>query len=384
MPRKKSVAAKIREAAGAESSPPPATAPEQGPNGYAQRGSRGAAAILPIGGGGLATYATLSAEPLEWLLPGLVPRGELVLLAGPSECGKSTFIASVIAQVSGTTSVLGLPFTPASSSILYALEEDARGAPRERLIAAGADLSRVVSGDRLPDDRPAPIPYLPDGIGAFRQRIIDCRASLVAIDPLTSMLASGTNTNDGQHVRAVLVPLQEIARSMGVTILFTLNYRKSTTGDASNWVAGSKDWWNVPRHILAFGRDPGRTDRYVCAVGKQSRGRKRASICYRITEVRGGGWWEPLGDSITTAHDLGCDMEDELARSARQLARDYLRQVLTAEDCRVSKMLMECQGGGFSPHTLERAAADLGVRKEFRDTAGERAWWWMRPAKWLD
>lgn len=382
MPRKKSTTPRRRKAVGDDVQSRPAPTPVPRPNGYAPREERGAAPLLPLAGGGLATYATLCPEPLEWILPGLIPRGELVLLAGPSECGKSTFISSVISYVTGGVSVLGAPFAAPSTSILYALEESATGAPLERLVAAGADLSRVVSGDRLPDGRTAPLPYLPDGLPALRRRIADCRASLVCLDPLTSMLVSGTNVNDGQHVRSVLVPLQELCRTMGLTVLFTLNYRKATTGDASNWVSGSKDWWNVPRHILAFGRDPGRSDRYVCAVGKQSRGKKRESISYRITEVRGGGWWEPLGASATTAHDLGCDLEDDLGRSARQLARDYLKQVLDGEDQKVSKLLLECQGAGFSVHTLERAAADLGVRKEFRATTTERAWWWCRPAMW--
>ena len=44
--------------------------------------------------------------------------------------------------------------------------------------------------------------------------------------------------------------------------------------------------------------------------------------------------------------------------------------------------MAECIAGGFSPHTLERAAADLDVRKELRVIGGERSWYWMAPEKW--
>ena len=270
---------------------------------------------LPIAGGGLATFETIPDEPLEWLIPGLIPRGELVLCAGPSECGKSTFFASVIAHVTGACSFNGLDLLPPSRALLFALEESAGGAPKERLCSAGADLSRVASGDRLPDNRPAPLPYLPDMMPQLRQRVEGIRASLVIIDPLSSLLGPGFSVNDGQHVRSVLHPLQDLARSRGISVLYTLHYRKSTTGDASNWVSGHKDWWNVPRHILAFGRDPRQQDRYVLAVAKQSRGKKVQSLSYKISEVRGGAWFEPLGQTGTTARDLGCDLDDEITRS---------------------------------------------------------------------
>ena len=92
-----------------QSGPPPAVCS------HGDREGGGPAANAPHRWAGLATFETIPDEPLEWLIPGLIPRGELVFLrAGPSECGKSTFFASVIAHVTGACSFNGLDLLPPS------------------------------------------------------------------------------------------------------------------------------------------------------------------------------------------------------------------------------------------------------------------------------
>lgn len=337
---------------------------------------------LPIAGGGLETYDRIPQEILSWLIPDLVPRDELVLVAGASGVGKSTLFSSLISHVTGGRAFGSHALGPPGRALLYALEESAGGAPLERLACVGADLSRVVCGERIPGGRAAALPYLPDGLAALRDRIVQCRASLCVIDPLSSLLCGGVRFSESADVRSVLTPLQQLARDLGCTIMYTLNYRKSTTGDASNWVSGHKDLWNVPRHILALGRDPRQDGRYVLAVGKQTRGAPLPSLSYRICYEGTVAYMDVLGASSSTAHDLGCNIEDDLTRSARELARAYLRTVLTEGDERAARLLTECETAGFSRHTLDRAATDLGVRREFRAVQGERAWWWRAPEKW--
>jgi hypothetical protein len=385
MPRKTSAAARpTRRRPPAAPSPAEAadTAPPPAP--YARREERGAAPLLPIAGGGLATMAQVSPEPLEWLIDGLVPRNELTLIAGPSSCGKSTFLARLVAHcTTGGRWHRDDEHLP-GHALIYPLEEAAGAAPLERLIAAEADLSRVAIGTRLTSGGAAQLPYLPDGMAQLAARARACRASIVVIDPLTSLLVNGFRTGDGQDVRRLLNPLQDMARELGIVILYTLHYRKSNQGDASNWVSGHKDWWNVPRHIVCMGRDPRRPDFGVMAIGKQGRGKPRRSLSYTIILRNGADYFEPGGETDTTATDLGVEPEDDLRRTARQLAAEYLRQVLATEDQRVARMLLECQGAGFSAHSLERAARDLGVQKVYRDVGGDRAWWWCRPEKWPD
>jgi len=223
---------------------------------------------------------------------------------------------------------------------------------------------------------------LPDALSQLRQRIVDTRAALVVIDPLTSLLARGVSPLDGQDVRSVVCPLQALARELGIVVLITLNNRKSTGGPASDWVSGSKEWWNVPRHILCMARDPKRPNHGIIAVGKQSRGGRRPSLSVRFDQENGVDQMVIVGDSDATARDLGREPEDDLGRSARELAQAYLRRCLDDGDERASRLLSESEAAGFSRHTLDRAAHDMGVRREFRSANGERAWWWCRPENW--
>lgn len=321
-------------------------------------------------------------RPLEWLIPGQIPMGRLTLLVGDTGVGKSTYLASLIAYVTAGVVMAGAGGRPLSRVLHYVAEEDVEGETLDRVEAAGADLSRWVIGDRLPDGRPAPPPHLPDRLAVLEERLVACRATLLILDPLTSYLSPGISVLDGQHVRGVLEPLQALTMRLGISTCITLHNRKSKQGGCLDWIAGSREWSQVPRQILAFGRDPRGGDGYVIAVAKQSRGRPGPAIGYRIMD-QGSGPRLVLGDTIgLTAQDLGVEMEDDLERDARGDAQAYLRDVLDVEEARADMILARCSQAGISPRTLARAKRDMGVTSHLIGAAGDRHWVWRRPEKW--
>ncbi len=110
------------EAAAAQSEPRPA---EPG------------AAAAADGGLRLRRVADVEPRAVSWLVPGLIPRRAVSLLAGVGGLGKSTLACGIAAGVSAGR--YGEP----GDAIIVSYEDPTAEVLRPRLQAAGADLSRV-------------------------------------------------------------------------------------------------------------------------------------------------------------------------------------------------------------------------------------------------
>lgn len=105
---------------------------------------------VPVKDGGDAAVVvnlhSVAPRPVEWLWPGRVPLGKVTILSGDPNLGKSFLTLDLAARVSA-----GLPWPdgtgPAArgSVILLSAEDDVADTLVPRLVAAGADLSRVVA-----------------------------------------------------------------------------------------------------------------------------------------------------------------------------------------------------------------------------------------------
>jgi len=83
-------------------------------------------------------------EPIKWLWPGRIPSGMFSLLAGNPGVGKSTIAFSIAAIVStGGKWPLSEARATAGTVVIMSAEDDAEHTIVPRLMAHGADLTRV-------------------------------------------------------------------------------------------------------------------------------------------------------------------------------------------------------------------------------------------------
>src|SRR4051812_12408292 len=146
-------------------------------------------------------------EPLEWLWPGYVPRGKLVVLDGDPGMGKSLITIDLAARLSrGGPLPDGAPLSRAFTSLLLSAEDGRADTIRPRAEAAGADLSKVL----LPrfDDR---LPRFPEDVPALEQLVVEWGVDLVVVDPLMAFLPKNVAANLDQCVREALTPLAKVA-----------------------------------------------------------------------------------------------------------------------------------------------------------------------------
>src|SRR5262245_45157690 len=90
------------------------------------------------------TASTITPRPISWLWPGRLALGKLSLLEGDPGQGKSSLTVDLCARLTtGAAWPDGAPLPAPASVVLLNAEDDPEDILVPRLIAAGADCSRV-------------------------------------------------------------------------------------------------------------------------------------------------------------------------------------------------------------------------------------------------
>ena len=163
----------------------------------------------PVGPGVL---ADVPLQNVDWLVPDLLPRGELSLLGADGGTGKGLWQAQLIACVTtGITSGF-FPVPPAQTGkvLILAGEDDPGKVLKARLLAAGADMNRVLclTADDYFQRTGQPLTLKDEALAKFAAK---AGPLLLIVDPLQSFLPADVEMASRNQMRSALLPLRAIA-----------------------------------------------------------------------------------------------------------------------------------------------------------------------------
>jgi len=329
---------------------------------------------------------SLTPQPIAWLWPYWLALGKLVILAGAPGTGKTTIALSFAATVTtGTTWPDGSRCEP-GNVLIWSGEDDPADTLLPRLLAAGADRSRVffVSGTQIdgqvqPFDPTRDMPALLAGA----ERIGTVR--LIVVDPVVSAIAGDSHKN--AEVRRDLQPLVDLAASMNAALVGITHFSKGGQGiDPAQRVLGSVAFTAVARVVLVAAkvRSEDGEDRRILARAKSNIGPDDGGMTYALEQC------EPLpginasrvswGAAVQgSARELLTDPseQDGEGESSRSEAADFLREVLADGPVPSKEVQRQAREAGVPWITVRRAADDLTVlKKKGGMTDG---WYWSLP-----
>jgi DNA polymerase III delta prime subunit len=306
-------------------------------------------------------YSQIDQQEIEWVIPGMVPRGMLTLLAGDPGIGKSLLgcrWASELSYVGRRT-------------VLASAEDSPSHVTKKRLRALEADERLVWHA--------AALPVLPGaGPGGRNDWLAEeaarCEADLLVFDPFTAMLAETHSSWSDQHVRRALGPLAEMALTLNVAIVYVLHLNKAQGTNPLQRIGGSIGFSAAARSVVLMAVDPAdeRGVRRFVAHAKSNVSELAPTQLYEIEPIL----LPPLNgypesktarlqykgvSELGPAELLGPRPTSE-EKSELEEAIVFLLDELGEGPRRVRALEDAATAAGISKRTLERARRELGCK----------------------
>lgn len=333
---------------------------------------------------------------VEWLVKDWMPLDAVTMAMGRTKIGKSQFAIWVIACITNGRPVFpgGAGSKPADV-ILISGEDDAQRAIIPRLMAAGADLSRVhiVSGYTV---------QLSDG--DFEERrfcladallaLADVLAKvpgvkLIVVDPINSFLGSKVDTHRNAETRTVLQPLKDLAEAHKLAVLLIHHMKKGNKGDndVTDMSGGSNAFVEFARSIIALAREKKDSDRFIVQLVAANYAKAGERFLYTVEPtIVGPGIpahyfkiveGEKPSRSISEA--MAGDGEDDAGALAH--AKQFLAAELEDGEAHLSTEIQAAaKAENITVETLRRAREALGVVCKKGKGKGSKWTWQLAPS----
>lgn len=334
--------------------------------------------------------ADINPEPIKWRWPGWLADGKLALMAGAAGTGKTTISAAIAATVSNGSTWPDGSSCEQGSVLMWSGEDDAADTLVPRLIAAGADRSRVHfvvnSNDGL-DERPFnPAEDMPALI-ARAEKIGDVK--LLIVDPIVAAVSGDSHKN--AEVRRGLAPLVRFAESIGAALLGITHFSKSTDGrEPLERVTGSVAFGAVARLVLATAikEEEDGTHYRVLVRAKSNIGPDEGGFRYAFKQVALDDHPGVTASKIEwgvqmvgRARDILGNPDDKKKKFGpkTESAQQWLERLLIDGPVSVTEIQNRAAEAGHAWRTIERAKIPLGVVSH-RQGKGDKAHYvWSTP-----
>jgi putative DNA primase/helicase len=303
-------------------------------------------------------------ERVEWLWPGRLPLGKLVVLDGDPGTGKSTLAIGLAARVTTGSPMPDRAVLPRPASVVVLTAEDGLGdTVRPRLEAARGDAAKVhvLEAVRESDGTERP-PRIPEDLARLEALVRRLGAKLVIVDVLAAYLSGQVDSYRDADVRRALHPLARLAEETGAVVLVLRHLSKSGGTNALYRGGGSIGIIGAARVGLLAAIDPEDEGRRVLAVTKSNLAAIPTALAYRLVpdEQHDCARVEWLGATAHQPSDL-LVVRDSEERSEQDEAKDWLVDYLKAE------------GGRAFAREVKKAARDAGIAERTLTRARQRA-----------
>lgn len=337
----------------------------------------------------IVNMADIQAQPIRWLWDGWLPLGKMTILAGAGGCGKTNLSLALIATITtGGIFPDGSKCKSAGKVLIYSTEDDPADTLKPRLIANGADISKVSiisgrtneKGELEPFDPSRDFPKIEEYIKANPD------VKLLMIDPIISAVSG--DMNKANDVRKSLQPLVDLANEYKFSVLGITHFSKgSSASTPADRIIGSQAFTALARMAWSAAK---REDEGDCILvrAKSNNSILEGGVKYQIEsetvlddiETTKTVW---LGTIEGTARELLNEAENTESSngSALDLAKEFLIDLLgSVEKMSASEVQDEAKNAGYSVASIRRAKDNLNI-KPFKEGS---AWYWKLPSIFKD
>ena len=318
---------------------------------------------------------------VSWLWRGWIPLGKITIFDGNPDMGKSLVVTDIISRVTrGATMPDGSQGIEAAGAVYWTVEDDPEDTIVPRLVAAGADLTKVRIR-RATKSADTEITMTIADVELLQCDIDSVGAKIVFIDPITAHLPATVHSHIDAEMRNAMTPMQRLAADTGVAMVASRHLNKAVGGEAITRGGGTMGLIGLARSGIIAGRENGDDpEMRVIAQSKHNLSRSASAMRYRTEAASDDDApyvaWH--GVSSKTADDLVAPRE-VVNETPLLAAMAFLEERLHHQyDGLPAKELEDeaINAENISAATLRRAKQKLGVEVFKEKGAMGGRWIW--------
>jgi len=226
-----------------------------------------------------------------WLVPGLLPEGGLVLLAGKPKVGKSWLALDIVTGLAAGREICARPVLRQAKTLYLALEDTPRRLKSRLRLGGFPQVDDCVimtgtEGHRLDAE----------GRRWLKETICSEGFEVVVIDTLARLRPVGTKqTSQYEADYNLLSSVKTLADELGITVVAVHHLRKMPADDPLEEVSGTTGITGAADTVLILKRPRGESDGTLFVAGRDTEEQELA-VSFE------NGRWRVLGDA--RAHAL--------------------------------------------------------------------------------
>ena len=293
--------------------------------------------------------------PVEWLWHPYIPFGKLTTMLGNPGEGKTFLATEIIAACTNRKLLPGMNEPLEPFNVIYQTAEDGLGDTiKPRLLAAGADLSRVFSID----DTDSMVSLLDERV---ERAIEQNHVRLCIFDPLQAFMGASVDMNRANEVRPIFARLCNVAQRTGCAMVFIGHLNKAVGMSSLQRGLGSIDIVASMRSVLLVCKAKEDPDLRVVAHEKSSLAPNGPSIAFRL-DMDHGLQWCGLYELLAGTPPKREKKSETAAALVNQMLTKANGNPLRRED-----FINAANQAGISTRTMDDALAKLPDQCKGRD-----------------
>ena len=326
-------------------------------------------------------------EAVNWLWPGWLAAGKMHILGGQAGTAKTTLAMALGAILTrGGRWPDGVTARCAGDVVIWSGEDDPSDTLAPRLIAAGADMTRVhiISG-MVEKSKPRSFDPASDMelLAAALRKIGNVR--LLIVDPIVSAITGDSHKNS--ETRRGLQPLVDLAASIKCALLGITHFSKGTQGrEPIDRITGSLAFAALARIVMVCAKETGDSDsdtpRRLLMRAKSNLGPDDGGVTFDLLQTELAQFPGVIASRVQWGERIEGSAREMLAQAdsepesggALRAAQDWLRAFLE-EPKPMREVRAAADAFGHSWATVRRAQRALGVESR---KAGAM-WVWHLP-----
>jgi hypothetical protein len=321
-------------------------------------------------------FCDIRDEEDSWLVPEIIPTGELCLVSGRQGSGK-TFITTWLAALI-TNGSFFRGEQSAKGAVLFFPPEGKKHKVMRRLRKAGADLSlsSVIDSKIGKDGKIIPLNMKShnelETIIDDYEAIKKVQVQAVIIDPVGIYLGGAKNSDYGE-ISALLAPLAKMSTERNISFILVQHHRKGLGEFGGDSTMGSQAWNTVPRMTWQVHAPKNDTIRYFIP-DKNSDGESKG-FTFRIVsdEPKTTGYLVIEDDGIDHTADSIIMQKPEQEGNKIDLCCQWLQEVIPSGGKDKDSVIAEGKSQGFGSNMIYKAFKSIGG-KSGKGYQGEAIW----------